>query len=264
MIYVILALAPQVVGGITACEPNSYWRKSRAIPLSQEVSLELTTDRREYVVGEAIEFTVSLKNVSPRRLDGSFRIIRPAGSLVRIDYQRDDEPVRALDRGTVDPHALVATRGALEAEASVAGSNVRAVDGARDALVLDKPGSYRFKATFCEQGGDLNTLVVSNDARVDVGPVPRGQEAAWGAYTGDIAAIGERFSFLRKVDTSALNQAFDFVERFPDSPWSSLVRRRLLGFAPAQDAPAAAKDRFERLREAARERGEKRFNGREP
>jgi hypothetical protein len=96
-----------------------------------------------------------------------------------------------------------------------------------------------------------------------VRPAPDGQEAAWQAYTHEIAALGERFSENRRLGEDVRERALQFVERYPDSVWGSQVRRRLLRFAPDARASQADKDRFERLREAARERGEKRFNGRE-
>jgi hypothetical protein len=121
-----------------------------------------------------------------------------------------------------------------------------------------------FKATFCEANGDINSLVVSNSAVVEVGPVPQDQLAAWAAYKSEVASVGEGFSFRRDPHPVTVSRAFEFVEAFPDSPWSSLVRRRLLHFRPPPGADQAENDRYERNREAARLRGEKRFNGREP
>jgi hypothetical protein len=103
----ILGLAPQVLGGITACEIDHYWTKVRDAPLAEAMSLELTTDRREYVVGEAVGFGVVLRNISSRRLEGNFGIIAPASPLVRIDYRRNGVMVDTIDRATIDPHGMV-------------------------------------------------------------------------------------------------------------------------------------------------------------
>jgi hypothetical protein len=99
----ILGLAPQVLGGITACEIDHYWTKVRDAPLAEAMSLELTTDRREYVVGEAVGFGVVLRNISSRRLEGNFGIIAPASPLVRIDYRRNGVMVDTIDRATIAP-----------------------------------------------------------------------------------------------------------------------------------------------------------------
>lgn len=264
MIAAMLALAPQVLGGITTCEIDQYWTKVRDAPLAEAMSLELTTDRREYVVGEAVGLGVVLRNVGSRRMEGKFGIIGPAGALVRIDYGRNGSMVDTIDRATIDPNGLAGLTAHLEPGGSVEGTRFRAVDGGRNRLLLSEPGRYTFRATFCEPNQDLNSIVVSNEVTVEVRPVPDGQEAAWRAYGPDIAGLGEQFADSRRAGDDVRKRALEFVERYPDSVWGSQVRRRLLGFAPDARASDAEKERFERLREAARERGEKRFNGREP
>jgi hypothetical protein len=166
----ILGLAPQVLGGITACEIDHYWTKVRDAPLAEAMSLELTTDRREYVVGEAVGFGVVLRNISSRRLEGNFGIIAPASPLVRIDYRRNGVMVDTIDRATIDPHGMVGLSGHLDPGRSVEGTRFRAVDGGRNDLLLAEPGSYTFRATFCEPSLDLNSVVVSNEITLEVRP----------------------------------------------------------------------------------------------
>lgn len=253
-------LAPAAAHAGTPCDGIDGWRAQRAVPLAREATLSLSLDRSQYVVGEPLEMSLSLQNTSRNALQGRFEEVHPASPLLRVDYRRDGRSFEPLDRNRRNFHRGFRAVG-LEPGETRTGTAGISVDRGRDDLVLDEPGTYEFRARFCEAPGDLNAMVQSDVVRVTVVEAPDAHRDAWRELSPDVAQFAH-WPRAGHVGQDVIEKGLDFVERFPDSPWSARVRRglrldaRSLLAEKGEEGVEALRERFEGLMEAVRQRGE--------
>ena len=263
--FLIAALEAGSAG--TACEVDSRWLARRAEPLNQQMELNLSVGQVRLVVGEPLEVTLVLRNTGEKDVRGHFESLVPPTRDLRIEFRKDGTPFKPLDRGQHSLHALRSTV-ALGAGRTVSGRMALAVDRGSSEVILAAPGRYEFRATFCETY-DLNSLVQSNVVVVEVEAARDGHLDAWREYsfeTAQFAAAPREYPSGENL----LRRGLDFVERFPDSPWAPSVRRGLLTDlgrwirrhpAGTDGLSKEMRERFDGLREAARTRSEKRWDG---
>lgn len=245
----------------TPCDEVDTWKAVRSTPLARETALALSLDRSEYVVGAPLELSLSVKNTGKRELRGRFEGVHPNSPLLRVDYRRSGGTFQPLDRNRRNFHRAYSSID-LGAGATLSGDMWVTVDRGRAALILDEPGTYDFRATFCETPGDSNAVVVSNVVTVRVEVAPEGHRDALREYPPIVAQFAH-WPRDRYRSEEVIAQGLEFVERFPDSPWSMAVRRgiladlgALLGEKEDVGDYAALRARYEALLQAARDRGE--------
>jgi hypothetical protein len=222
----MLLLAASVFG--MSSNPATY--RTRA--LSEDVTFELSTDRDTYVVGEPVGFHFSLRNTSASTLDGHF-MVGPMSPLLdlhlRLNGAGADRVVRLqqLDPKSIHFGALRERR--LGPNETISADWTAAFDWVAGTLLLDKPGSYEFRAHYTDQTGDLNSALESNAWWVKVQRPPDIHTDAFELY----AKLNPSLTQFPGPDPLAVSgeqalTGFDFVERFPDSPWTAAVKRGLL------------------------------------
>jgi hypothetical protein len=213
----------------SVCGMSSPASEYREHALAQDVAFELRTDRDSYVVGEPVEFRLTARNTSatPLRVRSlvhplSLRLeiwSKHSGSDHRVDFH--GEGPRRMEG--LEPHQTLAPN------QIVSESEMFSVDRGRNAFILDKAGTYEFRAIFCDVPGDPNSRLESTAWTVQVDPPSDAERDAFEAYKRVNAAFSEwppRLASAVTRDDALV--AFDFVERFPLSPWAGPVKKGLV------------------------------------
>jgi hypothetical protein len=232
------------VCGMTS-SPSHY--RTRA--LAEDIAFELKTDRSTYVVGEPVEFKLTARNTSatPLRVHSLVEPLDPrleiwserSGSGHRIELREADLRLQMLVEviQTLAPNQTVSARGTFS------------LDRGRKALILDQAGTYQFRAAYCELPGDPNSWLEANVWSVEVEPPPDSARDAFEAYEKVNAEFAEwpvqDFMTFSGDDVLA---AFDFVERFPTSPWAEPVKKGLLSTESHRVPDRASAEETQRYR----------------
>lgn len=226
-------------------------------PLAQDVRLELTTGRRTYVVGEPVKFRLTARNTSKFCVYAGLMIHPRTDFLhVRLRYDGSDEHVLQLtpprNPRPGEPRVLaypVTLYRRLEPNEAVSEEEQYALDWARDAFILDKPGRYEFSARYLEPHGGSEPVLESNVWDVEVEPPPDRHRDAYEAYTKELARF-TAWPLHEQPTAEIIDKAFDFVERFPESPWTNPLRRMALAFMKWENITPFQRERWERLCES--------------
>jgi hypothetical protein len=210
-----------VIALVAALVPNGY-DSHRTGVLSDVILFQLATDKQTYVVGEPIEFRLSGKN----RSDSVFHAllaIAPSRPETQIRVRRGDETGRVLSffsGGGAGDLAALAPK--LQPGESFVTRQRFVFDYATESFILDQPGTYEFKAIY--RPADPNWVLESNAVVVRVEPSPENKRDAFEAYKKVRSMVPMERLDVRAISEREVLAAFDFLDEFPDSPWSSDVR----------------------------------------
>jgi hypothetical protein len=214
-----------------ACDVNPAWTALRKPPLAQQLKLELSTERNDYIVAEPIQFHLAIRNVSDQAVRANFKVyVHATSPKVVLRYRRNPgEAFRVLELG-VRGHNLLPSDAELGPGKAISSRDESlGFDWAQKTPILDKPGNYEFQATYCDEPGDRNTLLDSNTWSVKVEPAPDRYRDAFEAYVKVNPTLAEwPVRYAETVSSEDAMVAFDFLEGFPDSPWAKHVHRGLV------------------------------------
>jgi hypothetical protein len=200
----------------------------RSQPLSNAIVYELKTDRTNYIVGEPVGFRFMGRNKSDSIFRGPLSI-HPLHSSTRVQMTRDGAPIRVLKLNPAAPYEENSIIRTLAPGQPFTEEGAFVFDYGSGSLILDEPGGYEFKATYCDRPGDPNAMLESNATRVEVEPPPDRYRDAFEAYKRlDTASLVTWPPHAVDLTDEEILAAFAFLEQFPDSPWTRYVRRSLV------------------------------------
>ena len=200
------------------------------------LTLQVTTDRPTYLVGEAVTLTVRLSNQTSAVISGNTVLGRGFGYLHvlvafdGLDFKRYRAPEWGIKDALLKPtdiasgHEISETVTLLYNLASTLPGEIPGV------LAFPEPGHYAIVARFLDL--DSKTRIESQPIHIDV-EAPRGVDArAWEMLNNKNAIY-----FLHTGNSrgdAALEQGFaELLERYPQSRYVDQVRKRM----PAQSLP---------------------------
>ncbi len=221
-------------------------------PLSDKVTLALTTDRSVYYAGEALHLRLTLHNFSERPVVGAFTL-EPTVGKTSISYRLGGasfKPLSHLYAGRNSGHHWAR----LEPDAKLTHEFVVAADPTTQLPLLNETGEYDFLVKYSDLPGPSG-LLVSNVLHVSVVDVPADQREALAAYRQGLAFFAEFDPRRRHTVTPAQIQAgADFLQKFRgslywrdvlDGVWKAVAERSLSKVASESEEALLKKIREE-------------------
>jgi hypothetical protein len=196
-------------------------------PLSDQLTLSLSSDQSTYYVRESIRLKLTLKNVHSKSVRGFF-MISALGPKAEIHYRRVGSsfvtfPYLGRNGGYVESPA------ALGPDKELTGEDTIAFDSTREAFVLDQPGDYEFQVVYRDAPGEANALLESNVLTVHVQPVAENDREASASYSKDLGLLAQFNPGWSYASPEVTKQAMEFLDRFPNSPFAPHLRQGLEG-----------------------------------
>jgi hypothetical protein len=226
---VTLLVAMVQVGVQGALDPETG---NRSVPLRDEVTLSVATDRSSYYRGERLRLSLSARNVTDHDVWALLHLDPTTGGT-QVFYRPPGATAFSRLRCFLD----AAGEGSVAARRLAAGGEIShhvdlsltALNRAAQELLLDRLGIYEFRVTYVDWGDDPNAVLESNTVAVEVVDAPAGERAAQAAYTTDLAYLAQVTDASRTfVRPEGMIAAAAFVERFPHSRYVDPVRTGLL------------------------------------
>jgi hypothetical protein len=197
-------------------------------PLNEHVSLTISTEREAYFQAEVVRVRLTMKNTSDTRVEGFFQLDPregqaevyhrpPGGTFGRLDleFSRGDTMV---ERAGLNPGEVRLFEVRLSLTSPKRGEGE---------FVLDDVGTHEFRVIYRDAPDDPTSVIKSNVISVQVVAPPPEEQEAYSSYTPDlgyVAVFQWGQSYLTPEETKA---AADFIQRFPNSRYTPLVRTGL-------------------------------------
>lgn len=245
----VVCLAVVLVGTVYAA----------ALGESDGVSLSLTTDRRQYSIGEPIRVTLLVTNNTDAPVYGWFYLGQQSGRIA-ILYRRTGEASFHSFREfgePVGPDGTKAVWARMRIDAnSTERSDVRVlVDPITGKLLLQEPGEYEF-VVHCRPWFENPVEVMKSDrVLVRVEPPPDVHREALADYLAkDLPPLVEPWP-IPALDIETFRRAMAFLERYPTSLYAPHVKNALLrGIGHRKGRKVATPEETEVLRRLLAER----------
>jgi len=199
------------------------------------VSLELSTYRAGYYVGEPMRLKLRVRNLDNDAFIGFFHMMlrdydhtdiyyrRSDGAFTRFKVLSDEEEARAQAR------EVAFTPVVLEAKGEHTSSVTLVFAADVNHLLLDRPGTYEFMVRLHAAHRHPEHVLESNIVSVRVEPVPRDESAAFVEYQAKgLAVIVPSAALILGHDKEAIRGAGEFVEHHPRSIYARPIRIALL------------------------------------
>jgi hypothetical protein len=196
-------------------------------PLADQVTLTITTDRATYDVREPLRLRLTVRNVRTKPVHGYF-VIDPDGPLVDFYYRRGGSEFVKLERGRSYGDYMHSPR-TLQAGEDVTADGVIGFDQGRQRFLFDQSGAYEIKVIYRDVNVSDNTNVrlESDVIVVQVAAPAGGARKAQALFSKELALLAEYAPGVSRVGSEQIRAAIDFLDRFPDSPYSSTLREGL-------------------------------------
>jgi len=220
------------------------------LPLSHYVTLTMTTDRATYYVREPLTLRLTVRNVHADPVHGYF-VIDPDGPLVEISYRRGASEFVKLERGR-SYGDYVHRPQTLQPREEISAQGVVAFDHGRRRFFLDQPGIYEVKVIYRDVRNSANAVLESGTESIKVVPPSAGHRQAQELYSTELALLAEYEPAVSYAAPEQIKAAVQFLDRFPDSPYSPTlrdgVRESLRQRVSRQLATAEERELYERVR----------------
>jgi hypothetical protein len=225
-VFPILAMTLVGVGQLPPLPPL------RATPLSDQVLLDVSSDRETYYPGERIRLQLSFKNISAEPVRGRF-VLHPSLGPNVIHTAPGGSPhvlqCFGAPSGTVaTPVRILAPEEVISITADV---SLNALEGVSQAFVLDRAGIHNFQLEYQDIRYDPSTVLRSNILSVEVVPIPAEEQPAQAAYTMSLAYVAQiergANSFLTPAEVF---EAASFVDLHRRSRYAGPVREGLVKY----------------------------------
>jgi hypothetical protein len=194
-------------------------------PLADNVTLTLAADRSSYYVGEPLSLEISVTNVGDKPVRGCF-MIDPATHKAEVYYRSPGSDLSRLKYLDLQ-HDYVESLRTLKPGEEEKVSVVVGFDPAQQTLILEKPGEYEFQVVYRDIPKEPNGVLRSNVVRVQVSDVPEAEREAFTSYSRDLAMLAQFDPRRSYAGPEAIKTAVDFLDRFPNSPYSGHLRHGL-------------------------------------
>lgn len=220
--------------GAQACGSAEPIQRER--PLSELLTLTLSADKVTYYEGEPLQLAITVKNESQTPIRGYFASDLACG-LTQILYQRSTNPFTVIrvqselraapERGYHLARNLVIKPSVLAPGEEITLSGVVALDVSTGRLTLDQPGAYRLQAVYREDVNDSRGWLSSEPIDVSVVPARGAIGEARASYSVDLARFAQFAPGHSRVNAGTTRSAIEYLEKYPDAPYSSGLRRAL-------------------------------------
>jgi len=193
-------------------------------PLSDKLSLSLSSQQTTYYAGETLRLHLTLRNFSDTPVLGYFVLAPSAGKTV-VSYRAGTSPfveLLHLDDGynSVQPLTMVDPEGSLEEEFKIAFEPTTGLP------FLNQTGEYAFQARYRDFDFP-NAVLFSDTLHITVVDPPADQQEALAAYRSGVAFFAEFHSAKHNATPAQIQTAASFLEAYPDSLYWKDVRAGL-------------------------------------
>ena len=128
------------------------------------------------------------------------------------------------------PHSFIVIPRILKPQQETEKEEILNYDTKRDQFVLNKPGTYEFKAIYWDSPGAANARIESNTIIVKVLPVPENDNEAFNIYNHKgIALLIQQDSWGSDVNIKdVLQRSALLIERYPSSLYTVHVQEQFI------------------------------------
>jgi hypothetical protein len=221
-----LALAQHVV------RPTQEQAISMERAFFDQVELSLSVDATSHYIGEPVRLRVTMRNNGTTPVLG-YLTVAPYSGTTELSYRRPGGAFRRFVThaiGEEEMNMLILPT-VLEPEAEHTSEVLLAFDPELATPVLNEPGVYEFMAVYRGIATIRGKPIRSNVIAVTSVAPPSVHEDALKHYAASSLPQVAQFDPLTTIlDQSAVSAAGEFVDRYPESPYTAGVRQGLLRY----------------------------------